>query len=249
MPSLPYMQLYVSDYLADTSHLNAAQHGAYLLLLMNYWQRGKPLPDSNDRLATVARMSSDEWTTHRGVLVEFFSLENGCWIHARVERDLRKAGAISRAGKIAGMASAKARKERALNDRPKIVERDSNHKDKDKDKDNKEQLPTGKVAEQGNGLPEWLPFEAWNGFVESRRKMKKPLTDRAKVIAIKTLEKHKAEGYDPEFLLDTAVAKCWLGIYIPKGEDGKPIKPKKLFTVVTSWDAAYADAEKTLVTA
>src|SRR5258708_6269477 len=99
MPSLPYMQLYIADYLADTSHLNAAQHGAYLLLMMNYWQRGKSLPDFNDRLATVARMSNDEWMTNRGVLIEFFVLENGHWIHARIERDLAKARGISNAGR------------------------------------------------------------------------------------------------------------------------------------------------------
>jgi uncharacterized protein YdaU (DUF1376 family) len=130
MAALPYMQLYVAEYLADTSHLNAAQHGAYLLLLMNYWQRGKALPDLNDRLATVARMSNDEWTANRGILSEFFCVENGLWIHSRVERDLVKVKGISNAGKIGGIASAKARKEKSLNDRSKTVERKVNQQNR-----------------------------------------------------------------------------------------------------------------------
>ena len=68
------MQLYVSDYLADTAHLNASQHGAYILLLMNYWQQGKPLNNSRERLATVARMTPEEWEDNREILAEFFGL-------------------------------------------------------------------------------------------------------------------------------------------------------------------------------
>lgn len=117
MAALPYMQLYVAEYLADTCHLNAAQHGAYLLLLMNYWQRGKALPDVNDRLAIVARMTNEEWTANREVVAEFFQISNGVWIHARVERDLLKVKGVSEAGRIAGIASGKARKERVSNDR------------------------------------------------------------------------------------------------------------------------------------
>jgi len=109
---------------------------------MNYWQRGKCLPDSNDRLAIVARMSNDEWTANREVIAEFFEVTSDGWTHKRVERDLIKVKGISNAGKIAGMASAKARKEKSLNDRSTTVptepQRKGNHTDTDTDTDTKQ---------------------------------------------------------------------------------------------------------------
>jgi len=132
MSSLPYMQLYVSDYLADTAHLNAAQNGAYLLLLMNYWQRGKPLDNTGDRLAYVARMSPEEWEDNKEILAEFFWIDGDVWTHARVENDLAKVREKSEQSSNAGRKSAMAR---ALNENPTGVERALNHKDKDKDKD------------------------------------------------------------------------------------------------------------------
>jgi len=121
MTSLPYMQLYVSDYLADTAHLNAQQHGAYMLLLMNYWQRAKSLDNTNDRLAFVARMNPDEWFENKEVLAEFFIVEGDIWTHSRIELDLLKVQEKS----------AKA----SLNGRLSGVKRSLNYKDKDKDKE------------------------------------------------------------------------------------------------------------------
>jgi uncharacterized protein YdaU (DUF1376 family) len=143
MSSLPYMQLYVSDYLADTAHLNAAQNGAYLLLLMNYWQRGKPLDNTGDRLAFVAKMTPEEWEDNREILAEFFWVDGDIWTHARVENDLAKVREKSEQSSYAGKMSAIKRK---TNDRSTTAESDLdsgltdeersvNHKDKDKDKD------------------------------------------------------------------------------------------------------------------
>src|SRR4051794_27031196 len=36
----PWMAFYPADYLGDTGHLSTTEHGAYALLIFNYWMRG-----------------------------------------------------------------------------------------------------------------------------------------------------------------------------------------------------------------
>jgi uncharacterized protein YdaU (DUF1376 family) len=137
MAALPYMQLYVADYLADTAHLNAAQHGAYLLLLMNYWQRGKALRNDNGRLANVARMSNEEWNVNREVLEEFFEVTDEEWIHHRVEKDLEAVRSKSEKASAAGRASAKRKLNKRSTNVPTNVEQTFNHTDTDTDTEQK----------------------------------------------------------------------------------------------------------------
>jgi uncharacterized protein YdaU (DUF1376 family) len=134
------MQLYVSDYLADTAHLTAQQHGAYMLLLMNYWQRGKALDNSNERLSHVARLSPEEWADAKPTLEEFFIVEDNVWTHARVEDDLAKIREKSVKASFAGRRSVVAR---GLNERSTDAEQSLNHKEEDKEEDkdiNKKEL-------------------------------------------------------------------------------------------------------------
>lgn len=117
MAALPYMQLYVADYLADTSHLTAEEHGAYLLLLFSYWQTGKPL--RIDRLSTVARIPNDRWASVEDTLSEFFHVTPTHWIQFRVESDLEAVNSKVVTASNAGKASAKAKalkKQQELND-------------------------------------------------------------------------------------------------------------------------------------
>ena len=116
MAALPYMQLYVADYLADTMHLTTEEHGAYLLLIFNYWQTGKPIPVS--RLARITRLSNERWTDVERSLGEFFNERDNEWIHDRIERDLEAVRASQEQRIAAGKASAEARKQSAKS-RPK----------------------------------------------------------------------------------------------------------------------------------
>ncbi|CAI8725531.1 DUF1376 domain-containing protein [Pseudomonas sp. IT-P4] len=111
MAALPYMQLYVADYLADTMHLTTEEHGAYLLLIFNYWQTGKPIPMS--RLARITRLSNERWTDVERSLGEFFNERDNEWVHDRIERDLEAVRATQEQRIAAGKASAEARKQSA----------------------------------------------------------------------------------------------------------------------------------------
>lgn len=108
MAALPYMQLYIADYLADTMHLSTEEHGAYLLLMFNYWQTGRPIP--KNRLSKIARLSNDRWDAVEPSLKEFFNDTGTEWVQERIERDLEAVKNSISQKSAAGKASAQARK-------------------------------------------------------------------------------------------------------------------------------------------
>jgi hypothetical protein len=66
------------------------------------------------------------------------------------------------------------------------------------------------------GVPDWMPLEAWQGWVEMRKQRKRPLTERATARAINKLDAIRAKGHDIEDLLDRSTINGWLDIYEPK---------------------------------
>lgn len=82
-----WMPLFIGDYLADTSRLTTEQHGAYLLLIMDYWRNGPP-PDNVQVLSQITRLSPDSWSMTQAMLKQFFRIEDGCWRHKRIDEEL-----------------------------------------------------------------------------------------------------------------------------------------------------------------
>jgi uncharacterized protein YdaU (DUF1376 family) len=81
-----WMPLYVGDYLRDTRDLNTLQHGAYLLLIMHYWQHDA-LPSDDARLAAITGLSVAQWRRIREPVQAKFS--DG-WRHKRIEAEIAK---------------------------------------------------------------------------------------------------------------------------------------------------------------
>jgi uncharacterized protein YdaU (DUF1376 family) len=81
-----WMPLYVGDYLRDTRDLNTLQHGAYLLLIMHYWQHNA-LPADDARLAAITGLSVAQWRRIREPVQAKFAPG---WKHKRIEAELAK---------------------------------------------------------------------------------------------------------------------------------------------------------------
>ena len=70
--------------------------------------------------------------------------------------------------------------------------------------------------EETINIPAWINQDSWDAFVEMRKQIKKPMSNRAKRLLISKLEAHMADGHDPNQLLDEAEFRRWQSIYPPK---------------------------------
>lgn len=87
----PWMPLTIADYLRKTTHLGALESGAYLHLIMDYWQNDG-LPDDDKKLARIAKLTDREWRANKATLQEFF---HDGWKHDRIDEEIAKAGIIA----------------------------------------------------------------------------------------------------------------------------------------------------------
>jgi uncharacterized protein YdaU (DUF1376 family) len=54
------MPFYVGDYLSATRRLTTEQHGAYVLILLDYWKNGPP-PNDDGVLAQISAPFNVAW--------------------------------------------------------------------------------------------------------------------------------------------------------------------------------------------
>lgn len=88
--SSAWMPLYIGDYLGDTQRLTTEQHGAYLLLICDYWRNG-PAPDDDTVLQQITKLDKASWKRHRAALSRLFQITEGEWRHKRIDRELSQA--------------------------------------------------------------------------------------------------------------------------------------------------------------
>ena len=85
----------------------------------------------------------------------------------------------------------------------------TNHKSTKKPTKEKESFPA---------LPPWVPVEAWEGFLEMRRKKKIPMTARAFRGCVKALEEFSGKDTGiAEKILDASTMNGWSGLYALNG--------------------------------
>ena len=107
------MPLYIADYMTDAGHLPTIAHGAYMLLLFNYWQRQGPIPADDFTLQGITKLSDSEWERYRPHIARFFRETDGHWHHKRVDEEIEKAREKIELARNKGKASAQQRLNRS----------------------------------------------------------------------------------------------------------------------------------------
>lgn len=102
-----WMAFYTADYLKDTTRLTTLGHGAYILLLIEYWNTG-PLPDNDEDLAAITRMPLKDWLKMRPNLARlpFFNVADGIWRQKRADEEIAKREGVSSARSTSGKGGA-----------------------------------------------------------------------------------------------------------------------------------------------
>ena len=62
-------------------------------------------------------------------------------------------------------------------------------------------------------LPEWIDRETWNEYEKMRRSIRKPMTDRARKIAVTRLEQFRRIGCEANEVLEQSIFMSWQGLF------------------------------------
>jgi uncharacterized protein YdaU (DUF1376 family) len=214
-----YYKRHLGDYAKDTRHLSLMEHGAFCLLLDYYYATERPIPD--DRCERIANAYADaERAAVRSVLKEFFTETPEGWRNDKADEVIDE----SRGKSLKAKESAKARWEETQCDRNANAskthsERNASHKPLASNHKKEQELEV---------LPEWLPANRWQDFIEHRKALRKPMTDKARTRMLTHLADLKAKGHDVLTLMDTAIRSGWQDVYEPKpaGQFNSPSVPR-----------------------
>lgn len=201
-----WMPLYIGDYLRDTTRLTTVQHGAYVLLIMDYWTNGA-LPDDDQVLASITKCSDDEWQRIKPAIVSKFQIEDGHWKHSRIEKELTEAR-LNKQKRIER--SQKANLAKSLKDANKDTYKDTSEvtPSPSPSPSPSESSSTKKKKKVIADRPEDVVEEVWDAFLVHRQSKRAPVTK----IALEGIHKEAMKaGISLNDALMTICHKGWTG--------------------------------------
>jgi hypothetical protein len=222
---LPALHFYVQDYLADTRSLSNELKGFYVDLLCymhkssrrGYLQQPSGNPYSLQQLAVMTGCSTDEASRLYAELIAcqvISATPKGIAYSRRMVRDEQK--------RLIGQKFGRMRGKKDPEGHPEGVPIGFSEDEDEKDLKRKGGGAGGGKTKSDPAFlhplffgPEF--FEAWHGWAEMRKKIRKPLTPRAVKLALRTLEAlcHGKENKCAHAIkiLDKAVESSWQGLY------------------------------------
>lgn len=214
--SWAFLPFYTGDYLRDTRHLTPLKHGVYVLLLFHCWDQRGPLPLDEQECSGIANCrSADEVEALRYILERFFTRMEDGWYNRRIQHEIERASAISIKRKYAGAKGYQARAKQLPSKRYASASTLTTTTTTTPTTTTSKTKAKG-LAQAPFVLPDWIPLEHWQAWIEARTKTRHAPTDYAKRLAVIKLDNLREQGHEPAQVLMNAAFNGWSGLFPPK---------------------------------
>ena len=207
-----YMHYYkrnIGDYAKKAGRLTMLQHGAYTLLIDSCYDR-ETFPTLEQALEWTWASTEAEVEAVKFVLSRFFKLDkDGCYVQDRILQELLEYHAKADTNKRIAIERETKRRENSTKREPSVDEPSPNHKPITINHKPKKEM----VAVAPSVWPEWMPLETWGAFLEMRKKIKKPPTEKAVDLLIAKLKKFLDSGQDIQTILEKSITNNWQDVF------------------------------------
>lgn len=200
-------------------------------------ERGVLLLSSGKQIEskTLAKICGTDEQTINKLLAEledngvFSRLENQAIYNRRMYREGKITEARKEAGRLGGIKQKESKKKAKSEQNAETVTvteyKSFNNNNKDYKEENtvkkKEEKEDKEKEKKEFQLPDYINRETWDGFIEMRKKIKKPLTELAITRLLNKLEKLKEQGENIEKVLEQSIINCWQDVYPVKNKEEK----------------------------
>jgi len=178
---------------------------AYRRLLDMYYDTEQKIPIDTQ---WVARRIRVEPVVVRDVLNDMFVQHEDGWFHARCADVIEQYHAMAEKNRANGRLGGR-KKNPVGSDSQPTVKATINQEPRTI---NQEPIK-GKVADALIVLPDWIPLETWQAFLEMRKKIKKSPTDKAVELLIAKLKRFKDVGQDVRAILEKSITSNWQDVF------------------------------------
>jgi uncharacterized protein YdaU (DUF1376 family) len=229
-----YYKRNLGDYAKKAGRLTLLQHGSYTVLMDSCYDR-EQFPTLEQAIEWTWADSVEEIEAVKFVLRKFFILEDGIYVQNRIREEIAEYHEKANTNKRIAIDRETKRKENSTNRVRTVNESSPNQEPVTKNqeprtsnqepKESNSKEPKSKTMRETRliippvQVPDWMPVDAWNDFVESRRKIRKPMTQNAIKLAISTLSKLKSEGNNVQEVIEQSILCGYSGLFpVSKGK-------------------------------
>lgn len=233
-----------SEALNGMMELTLEERGAFNTVLDLIYSRDGNLPDDDRFIAGWLRVDVRVWKRIKATLFERGKLFEHDGLIRNGRADVEILAALSRVGSArdAGKASAaskaykkksKAKKNKGNNSTTvatgvsTVVPTNHNHNQKEPKGSSPYSPPNHVVGVGWPDIPEWVPVEPWNGFIEMRRRKRADPTPRAVSMLLAKLDELRGDGHDPGRVLDQSTLKNWTDVFPIKEQNDERSNSKR----------------------